>query len=118
VDVPAPSRPALDGQIYVPRVSTDPLPPGVVAVEGWVARAGAGGAPETSDLALEVTVGGPGGIGELRDLGPVAALPAVGAGFATTLTGVAPGRPLLCASARELPTARSVLIACWYATVG
>ena len=43
VDVPAPSGPALDGQIYVPRASTEPLPPGVVAVEGWVARAGAGG---------------------------------------------------------------------------
>ena len=43
---------------------------------------------------------------------------AVGGGFATTLTGVAPGRPFLCAYARDLPTARSVLIACWYATVG
>ena len=63
-------------------------------------------------------MGGPRGVGELRDLGPVAALPAVGGGFATTLTGVAPGRPFLCAYARDLPTARSVLIACWYATVG
>lgn len=117
VDVPAPSTPVLDGKIYVPRASTGPLPAGTVAVEGWLTRAGSARVPETSDLGLEVTVGGPRGLGELRDLGQVAALPAANGAFATTLSGVAAGRRLLCAYARDLTTARTVLISCWYATV-
>jgi hypothetical protein len=117
VDIPPPTEPAIAGQVYVPRASTDVLPPGVLSVEGWLSKAGPGGSPGVTGLGLRVTVGGPEGTGVAHDLGPITGFGGFDAAFRFRLTQLPPGRPLTCAYAQDPATGRSVLVACWYAVV-